>query len=142
MPAYVFDKKTNELVKVAGNAANADLKDMNVYSTEEKIVGTWIDGKPIYRKVISSTLSDPLTGLVTVEHNIQNIDLPIRIVCGNASNPDIIDGGVVIPAQYDSTTFIQLGAFSSSYVQLYCGSQNWTNKRKVLLCLEYTKTTD
>lgn len=48
MPAYVFDKETNELVKVAGNAANADLKDMNVYSTEEKIVGTWIDGKPIY----------------------------------------------------------------------------------------------
>ena len=43
MPAYVYDKKTNELVKVAGNAANADLKDMNVYSTEEKIVGTWID---------------------------------------------------------------------------------------------------
>ena len=37
-------KKTNELVKVAGNAVNADLKDMNVYSTEEKIVGTWIDG--------------------------------------------------------------------------------------------------
>ena len=39
MPAYVFDKKTNELVKVAGNAANADMKDMNVYSTEEKNCG-------------------------------------------------------------------------------------------------------
>lgn len=52
MPAYVFDKKTNELVKVAGNAANADLKDLNIYSTEERIVGTWIDGKPIYRKVV------------------------------------------------------------------------------------------
>lgn len=27
------------------------------YSTEEKIIGTWIDGKPIYEKVISGTMS-------------------------------------------------------------------------------------
>lgn len=26
----------------------------NVYSTEEKVIGTWIDGKPIYRKVFYS----------------------------------------------------------------------------------------
>ena len=32
MPAYVFDKKTNELVKVAGNAANADLKNVDLTS--------------------------------------------------------------------------------------------------------------
>lgn len=141
MPAYVFDKKTNKFVKVAGNAANADLKDMNVYSTEEKIVGTWIDGKPIYRKVISSTLSGPLTGLVTVEHNIQNIDLPIRIVFGKAIVPGS-SNSITIPAQYDSTTFIQLGAFSDTYVQLFAGSTNWTSLKEITLCLEYTKTTD
>ena len=141
MPAYVFDKKTNELVKVAGNAANADLKDMNVYSTEEKIVGTWIDGKPIYRKVISSTLSGPLTGLVTVEHNIQNIDLPIRIVFGKATVPGS-SNSITIPSQYDSTTFIQLGAFSDTYVQLFAGSTNWTSLKEITLCLEYTKKTD
>ncbi|MFT4107728.1 MAG: hypothetical protein QM657_18395 [Lacrimispora sp.] len=28
----------------------------NVYSTEETVCGTWIDGKPIYRKVISGKL--------------------------------------------------------------------------------------
>lgn len=32
MPAYVYDKKTNELVKVAGNAANADLKNVDLTS--------------------------------------------------------------------------------------------------------------
>ena len=32
MPAYVFDKKTNELVKVAGNAVNADLKNVDLTS--------------------------------------------------------------------------------------------------------------
>ena len=141
MPAYVYDKKTNELVKVAGNAANADLKDMNVYSTEEKIVGTWIDGKPIYRKVISSTLSDPLTGLVIVEHNIQNIDLPIRIVFGKATVAGS-SNSITIPAKYDSTTFLQLGEFSDTYVQLFAGSTNWTSLKEITLCLEYTKKTD
>ena len=141
MPAYVFDKKTNELVKVAGNAANADLKDMNVYSTEEKIVGTWIDGKPIYRKVISSTLSDPLTGLVEIAHNIQNIETPIRIVFGKAKVPGS-SNNITLPSQYDSTTFIQLGAFSDTYVQLFAGSTNWTSLKEITLCLEYTKKTD
>lgn len=32
MPAYVFDKETNELVKVTGNAANADLKNEDLTS--------------------------------------------------------------------------------------------------------------
>ncbi len=30
----------------------------NVYSTEETVCGTWIDGKPIYRKVISGKLAN------------------------------------------------------------------------------------
>lgn len=142
MPAYVFDKKTNELVKIAGNAANADLKDMNVYSTEEKIVGTWIDGKPIYRKVITYTLSNALTGLVEIAHNIQNIETPIRIVFGKATVPGSSSNSITIPSQYDSTTFIQLGAFSDTYVQLFAGSTNWTSLKEITLCLEYTKKTD
>ena len=141
MPAYVFDKKTNELVKVAGNAVNADLKDMNVYSTEEKVIGKWIDGKPIYRKVITYTLSNALTGLVEIAHNIQNIETPIRIVFGKASVPGS-STSITIPSQYDSTTFIQLGAFSDTYVQLFAGSTNWTSLKEITLCLEYTKTTD
>ena len=32
------------------------IDNTNTYSTDEKVVGTWIDGKPLYRKVI--TLSD------------------------------------------------------------------------------------
>ncbi|MDR7812058.1 hypothetical protein [Lacrimispora sp.] len=30
----------------------------NVYSTEETVCGKWIDGKPIYRKVISGKLAE------------------------------------------------------------------------------------
>lgn len=30
---------------------------MRKYSTEEQVVGTWIDGKPLYRKVLQTTLN-------------------------------------------------------------------------------------
>ena len=114
----------------------------NSYSTQEvKTGGKWIDGKPIYRKVVTHTLSDALTGLVVIQHNIQNIETPIRIAFGRAKVPGGRDS-ITIPAQYDSTTFIQLGAFSDTYVQLFAGSTNWTAMKEITLCLEYTKTTD
>ena len=140
MSYNLVDPTTGDLTRVAGGTLYAET---NSYSTQEvKTGGTWIDGKPIYRKVITHTFSDALTGLVTIPHNIQNLAKPIRIVCGSAANPNLEDDGVVIPAQYDSNTFIQLGAFSSTYVQLYCGTSSWTEKTHVTLCLEYTKTTD
>ena len=41
---------------------NADLMNLDVYSTTEQRIGTWIDGKPIYRKTI------PLTNLPTANN--------------------------------------------------------------------------
>ena len=118
------------------------INNSNSYSTEETLTGgKWIDGKPIYRKVIIYTLSNALTGLVEIAHNIQNIETPIRIVFGKATVPGS-SNSITIPSQYDSTTFIQLGAFSDTYVQLFTGSTNWTSLKEITLCLEYTKTTD
>ena len=31
------------------------LKKFNTYSTDEKLIGFWIDGKPLYRKIITGT---------------------------------------------------------------------------------------
>lgn len=119
------------------------INNLNSYSTEETLTGgKWIDGKPIYRKVITHTLSNALTGLVEIAHNIQNIETPIRIVFGKISVPGSPSSSITIPSQYDSTTFIQLGVFRNTYVQLFAGSTNWTSMKEITLCLEYTKTTD
>ena len=121
--------------------SNAVAKNLS-YSTEEvKTGGTWIDGKPIYRKVIVRDISGSLSGLVSIDIGIANINTPIRVVFGRATVPGT-DNGVTIPSQYDSTTFIQLGAFRTEGVQLYAGSTNWTPFTRITLCLEYTKTTD
>lgn len=143
---YVYIKATSGLAENQQDNVLKDVKDYvdnsNSYSTQEvKTGGTWIDGKPIYRKVIIHTLSDALTGLVEIQHNIQNIKTPIRIAFGKATVPGS-NGSVTVPSQYDSTTFIQLGSFSDTYVQLFAGSTNWTAMKEITLCLEYTKTTD
>ena len=44
-----------------------------VYSTNETVIGTWIDGKPIYRKVVDLGIL-PNTITVRIPHNIDNLD--------------------------------------------------------------------
>lgn len=44
-----------------------------VYSTEEQVIGVWIDGKPLYRKVIDLGVL-PNTDTVMIPHNIDNLD--------------------------------------------------------------------
>jgi hypothetical protein len=48
----VTDSDMNEIKSVVNENANI-LKESNTYSTTEKVVGTWIDGKPIYRLVVT-----------------------------------------------------------------------------------------
>ena len=48
------------------------------YSTTEQVIGTWIDGKPIYRKVINFG-SLPNAESKSVAHNIANIDFIVNV---------------------------------------------------------------
>ena len=51
-----------------------ELNDRNVYSTEEKVIGTWIDGKPIYRKTVY------ITGITTTDQDVTLSSLGIANV--------------------------------------------------------------
>lgn len=60
----------NDILKYNGSVwVNGD--DFHEYSTEEKVVGKWIDGKPIYEKIISFSLSG--NGNLSYPHNIENL---------------------------------------------------------------------
>ena len=47
----------NDLLMIVQNEKSKKVKLSTIknqeYSTEEQVIGTWIDGKPIYRKVMS-----------------------------------------------------------------------------------------
>ena len=51
----------------------------DTYSTNETVVGKWIDGKPIYRKVVILSSEQAITNTgTTVSHGIHYIDCPIN----------------------------------------------------------------
>lgn len=52
---------TVQYTKTTDTASAVEYANVNDYSTSEKIVGTWIDGKPIYQKTFVTTLPDAET---------------------------------------------------------------------------------
>lgn len=124
-------------------------KDLNVYSTDEQVIGTWIDGKPLYRKIIylSSLPSTPNTD-VSLQHGIANVDriwLDIAnsfiVIQPNNSNSDIA------PIPYVKTNNNQLvidminfyGINRNLYV---CFVSRDRSSSSAYLAFKYTKTTD
>lgn len=56
-------------------AVNNKFNEISTYSTEEKVIGTWIDGKTLYEKTIYiNTGSTADTDVVVANLNIDNIE--------------------------------------------------------------------
>lgn len=108
------------------------------YSENETIVGKWIDGRPIYRKVINST--SPLSaGFNYVNHGIDNFDKLVNHELYLDYGTDVYVGG----AFQDETTFVTLVYVSPEKANINVGS-TWgaSFKEGFTLILEYIKTTD
>jgi len=113
-------------------------KSINTYSTNEIRIGTWITGKPIYRKVINIG-NLPNDDYKNVAHNISNLSfvtkLYLAVTTGtsfyqaNMTGTSVIySGGTVVIRATD--TNIQVGTTTN-----YSGHSGYA-------IIEYTKTTD
>lgn len=106
------------------------------YSLAEKTIGTWIDGKPIYRKVI--LISSLTTGLNTISAP-SNIDafINLRGVLKESNGAQS-----AIPKAHISTFAYQIGVYylgSNIYIEV---GSNFTSTLSAYIICEYTKTTD
>ena len=115
----------------------------NTYSTTEQRVGTWIDGKPIYRKVVA--VDFPQTNLAIIEypHNISNI---AYVVSTRLIWWDIEDARWY--SNFKDTTgdyWLEIDGVSNTKVRIKAsnGSVNWQGRTAGRYAIiEYTKTTD
>lgn len=115
-----------EVVEVGGGGGSED-----VYSTEETIIGTWIDGKPLYR----------ITALVTIPGSWEKIlDIPTieYMVCAKFVTIEPISGGYY--SQYPNNESNM--AFKPSDGIWAIGTNSDTRNKSGYLTVEYTKTTD
>lgn len=114
------------------------------YDTNERIVGKWTDGRPVYRKVVPVTLPSG-TGSTRTAHGISNMDILVNY---SLTWYDTLDSawydrfrlwegsyGIAMEMNINGTT-INIGSNKTNNI-------NWTSRTsKAYSILEYTKTTD
>ena len=110
----------------------------DTYSTNEQIIGTWIDGKPIYRKVITFTPTEVAGSQNYGVSNVENIISLQGFMYYNSDN--------ILPLNFSfeqgSTVYYSLfRASAQKGVIKYDMSSLYVNKA-VSVIIEYTKTTD
>lgn len=106
------------------------------YSLEERCIGTWIDGKPLYRKMIDFGNLSNNTGK-KVNHGITNVS-HIHINIGESYF-------YMTTRRYEFYSFIYNEFIENVYVSntfINIDSTRDASSYKALVCVEYTKATD
>lgn len=107
-----------------------------IYSTDEREVGVWTDGKPLYQKTIPITKTSTATLTDISSLNIENL---------------VYSTGIEYPA--DKSLFLTLNYCENSnwycFIEkigndlgIYCSSRDYQSVPYVLATIQYTKTTD
>ena len=111
---------------------------MNTYSTEEQIVGTWIDGKPIYQKTIQLTGNGSDTDEYRnfSEFGINNVDLVIDYLGYRLDS----NGGQTFFNYTGGGTWNIYIASKLQFVVAHYG--DWARNQAITITWLYTKTTD
>lgn len=107
------------------------------YSTNEQVVGTWIDGKPLYEKTVDcGNLFN--NGTKGIAHNISNIK---RIV--GHSGGAINSSGTYLPLPKVSPTGLQYCVdIAITTTDIFITTGNDRTDYYAYVTLRYTKTTD
>lgn len=108
------------------------------YSTSEQVIGTWIDGKPLYRKTIQKSFVDDWT---TLHLNDINADT-IYINYGKTFANFKIDNTYYSNGQFyiSETDFFR--TFIANKNELLVAFASEMTEREATITIEYTKTTD
>lgn len=141
---YVYIKATSGLAENQQENVLNDTKNYvdgtNSYSTNEvKTGGKWIDGKPIYRKVVNfGALPNATIKGVTFDNINADTFMKIEGIAMSANST-----AITIPFTDVSSTTQSISIFANSTsVSINAGSVNRSDYNKCYIILEYTKTTD
>ena len=115
-------------------------KSKEIYSTEEQVVGTWIDGKPLYRRTLTGNYTENVDTLILSKGNIDFLIVKKCIARMSA--------GATIQIPYGNPEFIWIWYFDNEGLKLVNAKAGTKTPVNLLIgqpykCIvEYTKTTD
>jgi hypothetical protein len=115
---------------------------MNDYSTDEKVVGTWINGEPLYQKTLQITM--PSANESSISTGVENGN-HARIVDGFIEQTGSSGGNYSFPAMFDSgsplTTKVLIQVtVNGSNLYVYSNFDK-TDGKTAYITIQYTKTT-
>lgn len=119
-----------------------DSKPTDNYSTDEQVIGTWIDGKPLYKRTFVATSpssNDTITNIITLDDAIE----PVNIYGFLARD----EGNRIPLTMYVNDLYTSyIGVWyrrttDGNYIGMIVGGSGTLNK-PVYVTIEYTKTTD
>lgn len=119
----------------------------NDYSTTETRIGTWIDGKPLYRKVLTfeNKIITSNNNSSECVHNVSNLDFGIvreAYYDFNGENVWCTASNVITTGTTSYNVGYKVGSSSIYLKSIPDLSFDASNTRKWLFIIEYTKTTD
>ena len=129
------------------NLVNKVTKKNNKYSTNETVIGTWIDGKPLYRKVFKETnytISSSQYHYIDISTmDIDNISALYGVLYGIGGDGkipyDCPIGMDLDPPNNRATVYVQRFENHKPYQICICPTNMWNS---CFITIEYTKTTD
>ena len=152
----VTDDNMNEIKSVVNNNATetstnttnittntTKITNLQTYSTNETNTGQiWIDGKPIYRKVVAVDFPTTSTPTINYPHNISKIEMIIdyRLIWW-----DMEDARWFNYFKDTTGTYIQIDGISNTQIRIKSAGEavNWQGRtRNRYAIIEYTKSTD
>lgn len=109
------------------------------YSTEETVIGTWIDGKKLYRRVFAFTTPSNYSLWTNVGVAVENIDYLAETVITFISS----DGAKIQCPFRDNASTIEF-CYKSNGIEMYLNHTggDYFKSRPARAILLYTKTTD
>ena len=135
---------SNALSAAQGKVLFDKIENNATYNLEEQVVGTWIDGKPLYRLVIKYT-ANPDNNYYAVMNNgaVSTIIMGIESIA--RLDTFIENGTVMVPlpsnGDYECRVYIQRSYGGFGVIATASSVENFKEKQ-ITAILEYTKITD
>ena len=129
-------------MKIVSNGKTLEVPScasQDIYSTEEQVVGRWIDGKPIYRRFLSGTVPSAAynsAGPIVIPgmDTIEDIDIIVNISFSLYKNT------FVLPFVQESLAVLKWDkSVNTVRIQL---TSDYNIGARLNVIIEYTKTTD
>ena len=122
------------------SVSNTNYLSPSLYSKEERVVGCWIDGKPLYEKTITNVIPNFSTSFGTFA-TIENLEALVQYHGFYINNNDKVNIPYV-NLYNDKQYYIAL--FQRDNMIKVSQAENWTAivGKTAIITIRYTKTTD